>query len=53
MNYTTGNLYRDNIYNDIFVLIAMRGENVHFYNIRTGSKHRYVLGYLHLNFISL
>ena len=38
--------------NDIFY-IQRPNENVHFYNIRTGNKHRYALGYLHLNFISL
>ena len=53
MNYVTGSLYRDTLYDDLYVLTAMIGENVYFYNIRTGIKHRYVLGYLHLHFISL
>ena len=53
MNYVTGGLYRDTLYDDLYVLTAMIGENIHFYNISTGSKHRYPLGYLPLNFISL
>ena len=53
MNYVTGGLYRDTLYDDLYVLTAMIGEDVFFYNIRTGIKHRYVLGYLHLHFISL
>lgn len=53
MDYIIGNLYRNKIYNDVFVLIAMRGENTYFYNTRTGDKHCYPLGYLHYHFISL
>jgi hypothetical protein len=53
MNYIIGSLHLDTLYDDLYVLTAMRGENIHFYNIRTGSKHCYPLGYLPLSFISL
>ena len=45
MNYVTGGLYRDKIYDDLYVLTAMIGEDVFFYNIRTGIK---PVSYTHL-----